>query len=126
MSKKIAVVNFFSDSEQKNVETRGYHFFTLIDDLEKGDIVAVRTVNGLRFASFNKYLKASSYAKSFIISKIDEDAIEETVQKEAQIEEVKVQLEDRMREVKRMEEYKAVANTDETMKTLLAQLEDLN
>lgn len=126
MSKKIAVVNFFSDSEQKNVETRGYHFFTLIDDLEKGDIVAVRTVNGLRFASFNKYLKASSYAKSFIISKIDEDAIEETVQKEAQVEEIKAQLEDRMREVKRMEEYKAVANTDETMKTLLAQLEDLN
>lgn len=126
MSKKIAVVNFFSDSEQKNVETRGYHFFTLIDDLEKGDIVAVRTVNGLRFASFNKYLKASSYAKSFIISKIDEDAIEETVQKEAQVEEIKAQLEDRMREVKRMEEYKAVANTDETMKALLAQLEDLN
>lgn len=126
MSKKIAVVNFFSDSQQKNVETRGYHFFTLIDDLEKGDIVAVRTVNGLRFASFNKYLKASSYAKSFIISKIDEDAIEETVQKEAQVEEIKAQLEDRMREVKRMEEYKAVANTDETMKALLAQLEDLN
>lgn len=79
----------------------------------------------MRFASFNKYLNASSYAKSFIISKIDEDAIEETVQKEAQIEEIKAQLEDRMREVKRMEEYKAVANTDETMKALLAQLEDL-
>ena len=112
-------------SQNITIISERLHFFTLIDDLEKGDVVAVRTVNGLRFASFNKYLNASSYAKSFIISKIDEDAIEETVQKEAQIEEIKAQLEDRMREVKRMEEYKAVANTDETMKALLAQLEDL-
>lgn len=126
MTKKIAVVNFFRDSEQKIVETRGYHFFTLLTDLEKGDIVAVRTVNGLRFASFDKYLNVSNYAKSFIIAKIDENAIEETVAKEQQARDIKQQLEDRMQEVKRMQEYKAAANTDDTMKALLAELENLD
>lgn len=125
MTKKIAVVNFFKDGSQHDKDTRGYHFFTLIDDLEHDDIVAVRTVNGLRFAAFDKYLKASTHAKSYIIAKVDENEIEETLEKEAEVKQIERQLEDRMREVKRMEEYKAVAANDDEMKTLLAKLDEL-
>ena len=125
MDKKIAVVKFFYDENQREIGTRGYHFYTLKDDLENGDIVAVRTVNGLRFASFDKYIAASSYAKSFIIAKIDEEAIEETIEKEAKIQAIEDQLAARMQEVKRMEEYRAVAQTDASMKALLDQLDEL-
>lgn len=125
MTKKIAAVNFFSDDRQREKGIKDYHFFTLIDDLEHGDIVAVRTVNGLRFAAFNKYIVASNFANSFIITKVDEEAIDNIVQKEAQVAAIERQLEDRMREVKRMEEYKAVADNDEEMKTLLAKLDEL-
>jgi len=125
MEKKIAVVRFFYDDRQHQVGVKSYHFYSLIANLEEGDIVAVRTVNGLRFASFVKYIKASEYAKSFIIAKIDEKAIEKTIETEEEIKSIENQLEARMHEVKRMEEYKAVADTDDEMKTLLEALNAL-
>ena len=125
MSKKIAIINFFLDEKQQQKGLKGYHFFTLMDDLEEGDLVVVRTVNGLRIASFSEYITASDYANSYIIVKIDEKQIQETVAKEEEIKQIEKEMEVRMQEVKRMAEYKEVAASDDKMKSLLEKKAEL-
>lgn len=123
MTKKIAIVHLFNDDEQRKTTNKGYHFFTLLDDLEKDDIVVVQTFNGLRFASFERYLSYSTVAQSFIISKVDKTAVNERVEKDKKIKDIQHQVDVHMHEINRLNERKDDINKN--VQSLMAQLDDL-
>lgn len=113
-----ASVNFFGNDG--DLETwRSYEYLTLVEDLEKGDLVVVETRYGYKVASFESYITSSDKASSYIIQKIDVEKVEEEKERKKEKQELLEAIERRAAEVKRIKELQALGEMDDELKKLV-------
>lgn len=123
--RKVAQVMFF-DTYGNLQQNQGYHFFTTIEDLEEGDLLVVETQNGYKVVQFDKYLLTSSYAKSYVVQKVETEKLEEEKERAEKIGQLRKKIELKAKEVEERRKLDKLAEQDDEMKELLKELDKLN
>lgn len=123
--RKVAQVMFF-DTYGNLQESQGYHFFTTIEDLEEGDLLVVETQNGYKVVQFHKYLLTSSYAKSYVVQKVETEKLEEEKERAEKISQLRKKIELKAKEIEERRKLDKLAEQDDEMKELLKELDKLN
>lgn len=123
--RKVAQVIFF-DTYGKLQENQAYHFFTTIEDLEEGDLLVVETQNGYKVVHFQKYLLTSSYAKSYVVQKVETEKLEEEKERAEKISQLRKKIELKAKEIEERRKLDKLAEQDDEMKDLLKELDKLN
>ena len=119
---KIATVKFQNDYGK----SKEYAYVTSISDLEHGDLVVVEARDWYQVATFERYKTEDSMAQRYIIQKVDLEQAAKDKELTEQIENIKNQIDERVRKVKEMEMLNELAAKDETLNDLLKQYKELD
>jgi hypothetical protein len=103
----------------------GYDFKTDIEDLKVGDKVVVHSLNSYEVATVTRLKASSSIAHKYVVQKIDAEAHQQRLAKEAKLKEVKEKMEERRKQLQEAEIYRILAKEDESMAALLKEYEEL-
>jgi hypothetical protein len=114
----IAVVSYL------NTNGREYDFFCNIP-LQDQDIVVVDGANGLGLAKVVGIKTQSKMAKSWIVQKVDLTEHYARIQAETRRKELEKQMEERLRKVNKLEQYRKLAENDPEMAAMLEEMEGL-
>ena len=96
-----------------------YHYFTDIEGLTYGDVVAVPTSTGVRLAAFVGYLNKSDKARSIVLNKIDVQRGKDFYRVRKEQEDLENKIKARVENLGFMEQAARLAQNDPTMQQLL-------
>jgi hypothetical protein len=129
--KKVAVVTFPDTDRLSSSFGKEYNFVTEVEGLEKGNIVVVDTINGLRICQFVRYDDLGfgntgvKIPSRWLIQKIDLEAHTKRVEAAAKIEKIKVMMEIERKKAQELEIYEILAKQNPAMAELLEQFKQL-
>lgn len=102
----------------KEFSHKEYHYFAL-EDVKVGDLVIVKTANGLRIAKVSSILNSSDYASSYIVQKIDIEQYEIKIKKQIDKANMKAALDLKIQKSKEKDFYeKFIGHEDSEISSL--------
>lgn len=106
--------------KNKYGDSKEYAYNTSLEGLERGDLVVVEAADWYQVATFERYGK-SDMARKFIVTKIDIEELEENKLRTLEKEDLKKQIELRIKEIEEMNRLEQYAKQDEELSKLLKQ-----
>lgn len=120
-----AQVQFQHEYDKERFSGKYYDFLSFMTDLKAGDLVVVETQYGYSIAKFVGYTAAPKVNPSkYIITSVDLTKFKEQKKQAEKVKELESKIESRMKLVNRRKVYEQLAEHDETMKALLAELDE--
>lgn len=119
---KIIAVKFQSENfGTGDFDSKDYHYYTIDESIEVGDMVVVETKFGYKLAEVSDIDVISSKAKSYVVQKIDTSAFEAEKKRIEKLAEIEKQMEERYAKAAKLDKYKEAAKSDEKLAELLDQ-----
>lgn len=106
---------------QYGLSEKAYHYKTIENDLQNGDLVIVETGNTYSIGVFQGYVSESEYATKFLIAKLDISNIEKRKEQALQKQEIKKKIERRIVELQERQRLEEYAKSDDVLKELLSE-----
>ena len=102
-----------------------YNYLTTKKDLVEGDLVIVEAKEFYAVAVFSRYTTEANNATKFIVGKLDLEGIEEDKKVAFEIEKIKQQINERVKEVERQKRLDELASQDAELGSLIKVLREL-
>ncbi|MCZ4246850.1 hypothetical protein BXO87_01740 [Bacillus sp. GZB] len=96
-----------------------YDFKNCLEGISIGDSVVVDTRNGVRAGTVVGFKNNSKLADRWVIQRVDLEGHKERLEKEKEKNSLKIQMENRRKELEELEVYQSLADNDKTMADLL-------
>lgn len=125
MKTNLVSVQFKHGNGQSGWTHKLYHYKTLIEDLQNGELVVVETQNGYTVAKVAKRLVKSDLANKYVVQKIDTSQLEKHKMRETQIEFLRADIRSRADAIREQQEMELLAAEDAELKKMLAEMDHL-
>ncbi len=112
----------FNDFERTD---KKYSFITTFNDLEHNDYLVVMTQYGPKTAQFVDYIKSTSKATKWVVSKINLEEHNKRIIKMEEINKIQYKLENRKAELEEKAIWQLLAKEDSEIASMLIDLETL-
>lgn len=123
---KILAVKFQSEKfGNGDFDSKDYHYYTIDESIEVGDLVVVETRFGYKIAKVSEIDVISSKASSYVVQKIDTSAFEAEKKRIEKLAEIEKQMEERYAKAAKLDKYKEAAKSDSELAELLDQYHSL-
>lgn len=125
MKQRTVAVQFKHKYDLDEWGSKEYHYYTLMGDLQEGDLVVVETQHGYAVAKVVRYLTESNQAYRYIIQKVDLTEHENHLEKEMKLSFIQAEIEERAEAIRKRKELEILAEGDEKLKSLIASMDKL-
>lgn len=121
-----ASVKFINEYEKQRRSEKEYHYLSLIEDLQEGDLVVVETRYGYSVAEFISYINDFAVnSSSYIVQKINLDQILIEKDRQSKITQLKQEIDEKAKEALQRKKLNELAKDDKELKVLLDTLDSL-